>query len=211
MGGAAGLRTRKLGVTLYETSPVVSLVVSLGRQRGGLFFFAGPLTGGPVPGLAIAADAHGPRECRLICLRGALVATVQDRIAIGSAGMTGRQQTLVPALQQPGAIQHNHPFFAWLRRGLGHAVLHLVVRPERGLGDDWGNGLRAARDGADERDREPELHPILPPHLAIAFSWGRERTDPCRKTLQWIASRCVAIPPRRDHIAAAECSDSKPR
>ena len=121
---------------------------------------------------------HGPREYRLICLRGALVATVQDRIAIGSAGITGRQQALVPALQQPGAIQNNHPFVAWLRRGLGHDVLHFVVRPERGIGDDWGNGLRAARDGADERDREPELHPILPPHLATAFSRGCERTTP---------------------------------
>src|SRR5215475_2526435 len=46
--------------------------------------------------LAIAADVHRPRERRLVGLRGVLVATVYDRIATGPAGITGRQQAVVP-------------------------------------------------------------------------------------------------------------------
>ena len=55
--------------------------------------------------LAIKADMHRPRECRLIGLRGVSVATVQDCVATGPAGITGRQHVVVPPVQQPGAIQ----------------------------------------------------------------------------------------------------------
>src|SRR5262252_8359477 len=94
-----------------------------------------------------------------------------------------------------------------------------VVWPKGGLRDDWRDVLLAAHDDAGERyerDREPQLHAVLPPPFATGFSRGNKQTDPFRDPRHdssmfplW-QTRCVAILPRRTRIPRG-CSDSKRR